>query len=146
MHRLAASSNVSHEGEKDQRAEYSRQVDMCASPIAVACPSLHYTYMQVFKEAQDLMPGGVNSPVRAFRSVGGSPIIFESVKVSMAWCSQQQLGSSVNRALASHPGTGDMPRLLRACMHMHECMHGCHRPSRSRKAEVCQYGAGPILL
>lgn len=37
---------------------------------------------QIFKEAQDLMPGGVNSPVRAFRSVGGSPIIFESVKVN----------------------------------------------------------------
>ena len=35
---------------------------------------------QIFKEAQDLLPGGVNSPVRAFKSVGGNPIIFESVK------------------------------------------------------------------
>ncbi len=42
--------------------------------------------MQIFKEAQDLLPGGVNSPVRAFRSVGGSPIIFESVKVLRAPC------------------------------------------------------------
>lgn len=28
------------------------------------------------------MPGGVNSPVRAFKSVGGQPIIIDSVKGS----------------------------------------------------------------
>ncbi len=28
----------------------------------------------LFKDAQELMPGGVNSPVRAFRGVGGEPI------------------------------------------------------------------------
>ena len=28
------------------------------------------------------MPGGVNSPVRAFNSVGGQPIVFDSVKGS----------------------------------------------------------------
>lgn len=31
------------------------------------------------------MPGGVNSPVRAFRSVGGQPIVFDSVKGSHMW-------------------------------------------------------------
>lgn len=31
------------------------------------------------------MPGGVNSPVRAFRSVGGQPIVFDSVKGSRMW-------------------------------------------------------------
>lgn len=36
--------------------------------------------LQIFSEAQDLMPGGVNSPVRAFKSVGGQPIVFDSVK------------------------------------------------------------------
>ena len=30
--------------------------------------------LQAFKEAQELIPGGVNSPVRAFASVGGSPV------------------------------------------------------------------------
>jgi len=30
--------------------------------------------LEAFKEAQELIPGGVNSPVRAFASVGGSPI------------------------------------------------------------------------
>ncbi|WP_164668467.1 glutamate-1-semialdehyde 2,1-aminomutase [Virgibacillus doumboii] len=35
-----------------------------------------------YKEAVDLMPGGVNSPVRAFKSVGMSPIFMESGKGS----------------------------------------------------------------
>ncbi|RME85925.1 MAG: aspartate aminotransferase family protein, partial [Planctomycetota bacterium] len=32
----------------------------------------------LFQEAQKYIPGGVNSPVRAFKGVGGSPIFFES--------------------------------------------------------------------
>jgi len=32
---------------------------------------------QLFAQAQKLMPGGVNSPVRAFGSVGGTPLVFE---------------------------------------------------------------------
>src|SRR5690554_3844824 len=36
----------------------------------------------VFAEAKTLMPGGVSSPVRAFASVGGEPVIFDSVKGS----------------------------------------------------------------
>ncbi|HAO11948.1 MAG TPA: glutamate-1-semialdehyde-2,1-aminomutase [Planktothrix sp. UBA8407] len=31
------------------------------------------------------MPGGVNSPVRAFKSVGGQPIVFDRVKGAYAW-------------------------------------------------------------
>lgn len=31
------------------------------------------------------MPGGVNSPVRAFKSVGGRPIVMDSVKGSRMW-------------------------------------------------------------
>lgn len=31
---------------------------------------------KLFKESQALIPGGVNSPVRAFRAVGGTPIFF----------------------------------------------------------------------
>ncbi|XXG49791.1 hypothetical protein AAC387_Pa02g3864 [Persea americana] len=37
---------------------------------------------EIFNAAKDLMPGGVNSPVRAFNSVGGQPIVFDSVKGS----------------------------------------------------------------
>lgn len=32
---------------------------------------------QLFQEAQNYIPGGVNSPVRAFRSVGGTPVFFK---------------------------------------------------------------------
>ncbi|WP_299981000.1 glutamate-1-semialdehyde 2,1-aminomutase [uncultured Pseudoteredinibacter sp.] len=32
---------------------------------------------QLFQEAQQCIPGGVNSPVRAFRAVGGTPVFFE---------------------------------------------------------------------
>eukprot|EP01034_Spumella_vulgaris_P022745 gene22745-28903_t len=31
------------------------------------------------------MPGGVNSPVRAFKSVGGDPVVFDRVKGAYAW-------------------------------------------------------------
>ncbi|OVA17436.1 Tetrapyrrole biosynthesis [Macleaya cordata] len=40
---------------------------------------------EIFKAAKDLMPGGVNSPVRAFNSVGGQPIVIDSVKGSHMW-------------------------------------------------------------
>src|SRR5690625_4982637 len=36
--------------------------------------------IDAYKEAVELMPGGVNSPVRAFKSVGMSPIFIESGK------------------------------------------------------------------
>ena len=32
---------------------------------------------QLFEQAQKTIPGGVNSPVRAFKGVGGSPIFIE---------------------------------------------------------------------
>ena len=39
--------------------------------------SIHRTRSeQLFAEAVKLFPGGVNSPVRAFRSVGGTPLFF----------------------------------------------------------------------
>ncbi len=34
---------------------------------------------EIFAAANKLMPGGVSSPVRAFKSVGGQPIVFDSV-------------------------------------------------------------------
>ncbi len=35
---------------------------------------------RLFKKAQGLIPGGVNSPVRAFKAVGGNPIFISSAK------------------------------------------------------------------
>lgn len=40
---------------------------------------------EIFAAAQNLMPGGVSSPVRAFKSVGGQPIVFDRVKGAYAW-------------------------------------------------------------
>ncbi|MEH2287490.1 glutamate-1-semialdehyde 2,1-aminomutase [Nostoc sp.] len=40
---------------------------------------------EVFTSAQNLMPGGVSSPVRAFKSVGGQPIVFDRVKGAYIW-------------------------------------------------------------
>ncbi|XP_062085928.1 glutamate-1-semialdehyde 2,1-aminomutase, chloroplastic-like [Humulus lupulus] len=37
---------------------------------------------EAFTAAKELMSGGVNSPVRAFKSVGGQPIVIDSVKGS----------------------------------------------------------------
>jgi glutamate-1-semialdehyde 2,1-aminomutase len=38
------------------------------------------TSEQLFEKAKTLIPGGVNSPVRAFRAVGGNPIFIKSAK------------------------------------------------------------------
>lgn len=40
---------------------------------------------QLFEEAKQYLPGGVNSPVRAFKSVNGSPIFFEKGKGAHVW-------------------------------------------------------------
>lgn len=39
----------------------------------------------LFEKSQALIPGGVNSPVRAFRSVGGTPIFFKKGLGSKLW-------------------------------------------------------------
>ena len=40
---------------------------------------------ELFVQAQKTIPGGVNSPVRAFRAVGGTPIFFERAQGAYAW-------------------------------------------------------------
>ena len=41
--------------------------------------------LDLFKQSQEYIPGGVNSPVRAFGSVGGTPIFFKKGKGSKLW-------------------------------------------------------------
>src|SRR5918999_6505940 len=36
--------------------------------------------IELFSRAQQSIPGGVNSPVRAFKSVGGTPVFMKSAK------------------------------------------------------------------
>jgi glutamate-1-semialdehyde 2,1-aminomutase len=40
---------------------------------------------KLFAQAQDLIPGGVNSPVRAFRSVGGTPRFIQRGEGAYVW-------------------------------------------------------------
>jgi glutamate-1-semialdehyde 2,1-aminomutase len=40
---------------------------------------------EIFAAAQKLMPGGVSSPVRAFKSVGGQPVVFDRVEGAYAY-------------------------------------------------------------
>ncbi|HBG87842.1 MAG TPA: glutamate-1-semialdehyde-2,1-aminomutase, partial [Marinilabiliaceae bacterium] len=41
--------------------------------------------IEAFKKAKEMIPGGVNSPVRAFKSVGGNPLFIEKAKGSRVW-------------------------------------------------------------
>lgn len=41
--------------------------------------------VKLFEKAKTFFPGGVNSPVRAFRSVGGTPLFIEKGKGSHIW-------------------------------------------------------------
>lgn len=51
-------------------------------PNMIGCASVMNTSRsaKLFSEAQQLIPGGVNSPVRAFRSVGGQPRFIKRAK------------------------------------------------------------------
>ena len=40
---------------------------------------------KLFQKACEVMPGGVNSPVRAFKSVGGNPLFFKKAYGSRVW-------------------------------------------------------------
>ena len=40
---------------------------------------------KLFNHAQLIVPGGVNSPVRAFRSVGGTPLFIKRGRGSQVW-------------------------------------------------------------
>mmetsp|Transcript_29957 Transcript_29957/g.50286 ORF Transcript_29957/g.50286 Transcript_29957/m.50286 type:complete len:499 (+) Transcript_29957:46-1542(+) len=71
----------------DETAEparhFSREIQMSvqASPVKLNTQRSQ----EIFKQAQELMPGGVSSPVRAFKSVGGQPIVFDRVNGPYAW-------------------------------------------------------------
>lgn len=45
----------------------------------------HTHSSDLFERAQRVIPGGVNSPVRAFRSVGTDPLFYERAKGSRVW-------------------------------------------------------------
>jgi glutamate-1-semialdehyde 2,1-aminomutase len=43
------------------------------------------TSEKLFQAAQKVIPGGVNSPVRAFRAVGGQPLFIDRAEGPYLW-------------------------------------------------------------
>ena len=55
--------------------------------------------MSLFQEACKYIPGGVNSPVRAFHSVGGEPIFFARAKGSRVWSADGAMDAQGRQAV-----------------------------------------------
>lgn len=63
-----------------------RALFVAKESVLVTTPALKTTKSEeIFAAAQDLLPGGVNSPVRAFKSVGGQPIVVDRVQGAYLW-------------------------------------------------------------
>ena len=62
---------------------------------------------QLFAQAQGYIPGGVNSPVRSFKSVGGVPLFIQRGQGSHIWDADgNELGrESAHIARQSHDGS-----------------------------------------
>lgn len=56
---------------------------------------------ELFEKAKQYFPGGVNSPVRAFRSVGGTPHFIAKVKVRI-YGMLMEMNSLIIVALGAH--------------------------------------------
>ena len=50
----------------------------------------HSNSEALFKKAQDSLVGGVNSPVRAYKAVGGSPIFIKQGSGAYVVCEDNQ--------------------------------------------------------
>ena len=48
-------------------------------------PNMASRNQQLYEQSQRVIPGGVNSPVRAFRSVGGNPIFVTRGEGAVIW-------------------------------------------------------------
>ena len=53
---------------------------------------------EIFQRAQQLMPGGVNSPARAFGGVGGEPIVFERARTARISSMSMAIATSTTSA------------------------------------------------
>uniref|UniRef100_A0A2N9GEG2 glutamate-1-semialdehyde 2,1-aminomutase n=1 Tax=Fagus sylvatica TaxID=28930 RepID=A0A2N9GEG2_FAGSY len=87
---LSCSTTMTTTKLSQRRSSSSKTTSRCCVKMAVSLDEKKKNYTlqkseEAFAAAKDLMPGGVNSPVRAFKSVGGQPIIMDSVKGSHMW-------------------------------------------------------------
>jgi glutamate-1-semialdehyde 2,1-aminomutase len=56
-----------------------------ATPTMTTTPSTESLSSKLFRKALEVIPGGVNSPVRAFRNVGGEPFFARRAKGCRVW-------------------------------------------------------------
>ncbi len=56
-----------------------------ARDTGAATDAAHATNAELYKQACEVLPGGVNSPVRAFGSVGGTPYFVARAKGAYVW-------------------------------------------------------------
>ncbi len=56
-----------------------------SSPSTIISTENRPKSAEAFEVAKQLMPGGVNSPVRAFNAVGGAPVFFQKAKGAYVW-------------------------------------------------------------
>ena len=73
---------------------------------------------ELFARAQELLPGGVDSPVRAFRAVGGTPVFIDRGEGSRLYdidgASYIDYLGSWGPLIAGHAHTSVVERLKRA--------------------------------
>ncbi|KAJ1495539.1 glutamate-1-semialdehyde-2,1-aminomutase, partial [Baffinella frigidus] len=62
-----------------------RAVSLRGGALGLSAAHVTTKSAEAMKEAMDLMPGGVSSPVRAFKSVGGGPVVFDRVEGAYAY-------------------------------------------------------------
>src|SRR5918994_3164437 len=68
----------------------SHTVDAVGLSVTSSCPNVPRlaavtTNQELFSRAERVIPGGVNSPVRAFRAVGGTPYFVERAEGAHVW-------------------------------------------------------------
>ena len=70
---------------------------------------------QLFEKAQKVIPGGVNSPVRAFKGVGGTPVFIEKAEGAYIIDSDgKRISTTLARGARWYWGT-TTPQLLMPC-------------------------------
>ncbi|GMY19191.1 Glutamate-1-semialdehyde 2,1-aminomutase 2, chloroplastic [Fagus crenata] len=83
---LSCSTTMTTTKLSQRRSSSSKTTSRCCVKMAVSLDEKKKNSLPPrYRFLKDLMPGGVNSPFRAFKSIGGQPIIMDSVKGSHMW-------------------------------------------------------------
>ena len=99
---------------------------------------------QLFERAQQRIPGGVNSPVRAFRAVGGTPPFLERASGAYVWDAEGRryldyLGSWGPMVVGhTHPAVVEAVQEAASRAQKNRSGNSWPAPGRKPAASVCQ--------